>query len=112
LIIRPSFLLLLLAVAAEAQLQKPIIRRVANAASYSTADSAAGSIATIFGTNLAASTETATTVPLPTSLGGTRVSFGSVAVYLFYVSPSQINFQVPWRNGNEPPSANTAHVSW
>jgi len=82
--------------------QKPVISTVVNAASYSRSFTSsgvhnitAGSIATIFGTNLAASTQTANTVPLPISLGGAKVVFQGIAAPLFYVSPSQINFQAP-----------------
>ena len=90
--------------------QKPIISRggVVNAASYATGRSedqsnlngtvieglASGSIASIFGTNLATSTKTATTLPLPRQLGGTSVSVYGIAAPLFYVSPTQINFQM------------------
>jgi uncharacterized protein (TIGR03437 family) len=56
---------------------------------------ASGSIASIFGSNLAASTETAQTLPLPVQLAGTSVSVYGVDAPLFFVSPSQINFQVP-----------------
>lgn len=56
---------------------------------------AGGSIATIFGSNLAVSPETAQTVQLPLRLGGTSVSVNGVAAPLFFVSPNQINFQIP-----------------
>jgi len=56
---------------------------------------AGGSIASVFGSNLAASTETARTLPLPVQLAGTSVSVNGVDAPLFFVSPSQINFQVP-----------------
>jgi adhesin/invasin len=55
----------------------------------------AGGIASLFGTNLAASTASAATLPLPTTLAGTQVLVNGVAAPLFYVSPSQINFQMP-----------------
>lgn len=61
-----------------------------------------GSVASIFGTNLAASTETAKTLSLPTQLGGTSVSVFGVAAPLFYVSPAQIDFQVPTAAGTSP----------
>jgi uncharacterized protein (TIGR03437 family) len=54
-----------------------------------------GEIGTIFGENLAANTESAPGFPLPTDLGGTMVTVGGVAAPLYYVSPSQINFQAP-----------------
>ncbi len=56
---------------------------------------APGSLASIFGTNLASGTASAATLPLPTSLGGTTVTVGGVAAHLLYVSAGQINFQVP-----------------
>ena len=82
--------------------QEPVISTVVNAASYSRSFTSngshaimPGSIATIFGANLAASTQTADTVPLPMSLGGTNVVFQGITAPLLYVSPTQINFQVP-----------------
>jgi len=67
---------------------------VVNAASFK-APISAGSIAALFGTNLSAGTAEASTVPLPTQLTGTQVLVNGVAVPLFFVSPGQINFQVP-----------------
>src|SRR5262249_29815104 len=52
-------------------------------------------IMTIFGTNLSDKTYQATTFPLPTQLGPTWVMVNGVATPLFYVSPLQINFQMP-----------------
>jgi uncharacterized protein (TIGR03437 family) len=57
---------------------------------------APGGIATIFGRNLAATTEAAQTLPLPTKLGGVRVRFDGYDAPLFYVSPTQINVQIPF----------------
>lgn len=59
-----------------------------------------GGIVSLFGTNLAKSTATAGSVPLPIVLPaaqgqGTRVMIGNVPAPLFYVSPNQINLQVP-----------------
>ena len=55
---------------------------------------APGSIASIFGTNLAAAPASAT-APLPFTLGGTSVTINGIPAPLFFVSPGQINFQVP-----------------
>lgn len=57
----------------------------------------AGGIGTIFGTNLAAGTTLAPSVPLPTTLGGVTVMMNGAAVPLIFVSPVQVNFQVPWQ---------------
>ena len=69
--------------------QFPISRRLAP-----------GSYLTIAGTNLSAATSGLRTNYLPVSLAGTSVSFdsGSISVpgRLSYVSPTQINVQIPW----------------
>jgi uncharacterized protein (TIGR03437 family) len=63
-----------------------------------------GAITSLFGTNLAAGTATAAVVPLPTVLAGTQVLVNGVPAPLFYVSPAQINFQMP----AEPAGASVA----
>jgi uncharacterized protein (TIGR03437 family) len=65
-----------------------------------------GNIATIYGSNLAGGTYSATTVPLPLILGGVRVTVNGIDAPLFFVSPTQINFQMPW----EAPSSGTVPV--
>ena len=57
---------------------------------------APGAIVAIFGTDLAGGIEVATDVPLPTTLGDTSVTFDDIAAPLFFVSPTQINAQVPF----------------
>ncbi len=57
---------------------------------------APGAIGTLFGTGLAGATAQADTVPLPTELGGVRVSVGGVDAPLYFVSETQINFQTPF----------------
>jgi uncharacterized protein (TIGR03437 family) len=77
---------------------------VVNAASFAP-KLAPGALATIFGTNLASGTAQASSLPLPTSLGGSQVTVGGIAAPLLYVSPAQINFQVPFeapRSGSGP----------
>lgn len=70
-----------------------------NAADYSRTF-APGAIVSIFGTNLSASTGGAVSVPLPTTLAGTTVNVisgsSSSPASLFYVSPTQINAQLPY----------------
>lgn len=57
---------------------------------------ALGAIVSIFGADLAGSTQVAQALPLPTTLGGTIVTFNGIPAPLFFVSPSQINAQVPF----------------
>jgi uncharacterized protein (TIGR03437 family) len=69
---------------------------VVNAASFRSGPLAPGSLFTISGTNLAAASVNAATVPLLSSLGSTSVTINGVAAPLLYVSPTQINAQVPF----------------
>jgi uncharacterized protein (TIGR03437 family) len=57
---------------------------------------AAGSIASAFGADLAPGSTLASTLPLPTTLGGVAVTMNNVAAPLFFVGGSQVNLQVPW----------------
>jgi len=72
------------------------VTAVVNAASFEPDKIAPGSIISLFGTNLAQGTASALDVPLPKSLGGVSLSLKGVAAPLFYVSPGQINAQVPF----------------
>jgi uncharacterized protein (TIGR03437 family) len=79
----------------------PVIRAggVSNAASGA-AGVAPGAWTSIFGTNLAASTQTLTSAGIvnslmPTSLGGVSVQIDGDAAFIDYVSPSQINVLSP-----------------
>ena len=65
-----------------------------NAASYE-ASVAPGSIAALFGVALSTQTISASSVPLPKTLGGVTVKIGGIDAPLFFVSPNQINLQVP-----------------
>jgi uncharacterized protein (TIGR03437 family) len=76
------------------------IQSALSAASYAAGKLAPESIAALFGKQLATSTAIATTVPLPLSLGGTSLSVKDSAgvtrsAPLYFVSATQINFEVP-----------------
>jgi uncharacterized protein (TIGR03437 family) len=66
----------------------------ANAAS-GTAKLSPGSLAAVYGTYFTSKTASAA-APLPTTLGGVSVTVNGVAAPLLFVSPNQLNFQVPW----------------
>lgn len=71
-----------------------------SAASFTGFKLAAESIAAGFGAGLSTGTQTATAVPLPTTLAGVSVKIKHAAgvernAPLFFVSPGQINYQVP-----------------
>ncbi|MDX2032244.1 MAG: DUF5666 domain-containing protein [Blastocatellia bacterium] len=78
-----------------------------SAGSYQEANTASAIIAS-FGSNLAPSAMSATKLPLPTSLGGVSVLIDGRPAGLFFVSPNQINYQVP--DGMLPGAAQVAVV--
>jgi uncharacterized protein (TIGR03437 family) len=106
-----------------AQAQTPTINPngFVNAATGRNASSipvtARGTIVSIYGNNLAGVTLTANGFPLPRDLGGVQVMLGSIPAPLLFVSPNQINAQVPFelldvssvdlvvQNGNENSAA-------
>ena len=57
---------------------------------------AAGSLASIFGANLATESRSASETPAPLEMGGTRVKIGGRDVPLLFASPGQINAQIPY----------------
>ncbi len=69
-------------------------RALLNGASFE-ASVSAGSIATVQGENLANCLFEAPEYPLPQTLCGTSVTVNNRLAPLYYVSPSQINFQIP-----------------
>lgn len=71
---------------------------VVSAATFSpfTAGISGGEMVTLFGSGLAPSTASATSLPLPTTLGGVQVLVDNVPAPLNYVSPTQILLNVPY----------------
>jgi adhesin/invasin len=69
---------------------------VVSSASYQAGGIVApGSIASVFGLRLSGTTRSASTLPLPTVLEGAQVLVNEQAAPLFFVSPTQVNFQMP-----------------
>ena len=74
---------------------QPNIRAVLDGASFGPLVSP-GSLVSIFGTELAQSTDAASEVPLPTELDGVTVAVNGLEAPLYFVSPDQINAQIPF----------------
>lgn len=73
---------------------------------------APGSIASLFGTNLSGTTVLSDQPPpLPLELGETRLSISTVSLPLFFVSPTQINFQLPYFPTLTGPARETLNIS-
>ncbi len=90
-------ILLLLASASQSGLAQTITPGgIVNAASFQ-APVAPGSLISIFGSNLAATTQAASSAPYPTNLGGVSVLVnGTLAAPLFAVTAGQVNAQLPF----------------
>ena len=73
----------------------PTLKSLVNAASFSQSV-APGGVLSIFGSELASATGSAPSVPLPTMMAGTVVTINGVAAPLYYVSPGQLNVQIPY----------------
>jgi uncharacterized protein (TIGR03437 family) len=71
------------------------ISGLANAASFTQAY-APGMTLSVFGSQLAPSMAGASSVPLPVSMAGVDAAVNGVAAPLFYVSPGQLNLQIPY----------------
>jgi hypothetical protein len=74
-----------------------------NAASFAAGNPmSAGSLAAIYGDFLAPRVEAAQSMPLPASLAGVSVTVNGVAAPLHFVSPGQINMQIPYETAPGP----------
>ena len=78
--------------------ESTVITAVANGASYAQAF-APGMLMTVFGTGLAPVTRSATALPLPLDIAGVSATVNGVSAPLYYVSPGQVNVQVPYETG-------------
>jgi uncharacterized protein (TIGR03437 family) len=75
---------------------KPALSAVVNSASYSEELACSpGAIASLFGTALSPGPLGAAQLPLPTELSGVHLKINGDRAPLFYVSPTQVNFQCP-----------------
>jgi uncharacterized protein (TIGR03437 family) len=72
---------------------------------------APGSVVSIFGGGLAASTLVGDTIPLSASLGATTVFFNGEQAPLYFVSPGQINAQLPWDLLSNGANSGTVNVT-
>jgi uncharacterized protein (TIGR03437 family) len=73
----------------------PAVDRVTNGASFQPGF-APGSVLTVFGADLSPVTQGASSTPLPLSISGVEVLVNGIAAPLYYVSPGQLNVQIPY----------------
>ena len=72
----------------------PVITSVVNGGNF-TAPVAPGGLITVWGTNMSPVSAVASQVPLPTALGQSCLSVNGTPVPLLFVSPTQVNAQLP-----------------
>ncbi len=83
--------------------QTPVVLGVANGASFQHVYSP-GMTLSVFGSQLAPSVSTASSVPLPVSTVGVAATVNNVAAPLYYVSPGQLNIQIPYETAANQPA--------
>jgi len=72
------------------------VSAVVNAGDFEPGPVAPGSIVSLFGSNLAPQAASAAGVPWPFQLGGSSITVNGIPVPLSFVSPAQINAQIPF----------------
>jgi uncharacterized protein (TIGR03437 family) len=75
---------------------QPVLSSVVNGASLKSGPVAPGSLISIFGSGLAPATTNAAALPLPRNLGTVTLSIDGIPCPLLFVSPTQMNAQVPF----------------
>jgi uncharacterized protein (TIGR03437 family) len=91
-----------------AQPPAPALQSVVGAASYRPEAVAPGGLVALFGAGLAQGVAKADVIPLPAVLIDTVVTFNGVQAPLLYVSPNQINAQVPFEVAPGPVTVSVA----
>jgi len=77
------------------------ITAIANNFSYGTAI-APGTLAAVFGANLAPATSTASSTPLPVATQGVAVTVNGITAPFYYASPGQLDVQIPYETPAGP----------
>ncbi len=63
---------------------------------------APGMSLSVYGSNLAAGTQVASKLPLPLTMQGVTAAINGISAPLYYVSPGQLNIQIPYEIGAGP----------
>ena len=80
---------------------KPAVSAATNGASFQQAF-APGMVLSLFGSNLATGTQSAGVLPLTSWLSGALVTVNNQPAPLYYVSPGQVNLQIPYETPPGP----------
>lgn len=63
---------------------------------------ASGMLASVYGTELSNDTQAAGKIPLPLTIAGVSAVVNGISAPLLYVSPGQVNIQIPYEAGSGP----------
>jgi uncharacterized protein (TIGR03437 family) len=63
---------------------------------------ASGMLASVYGTELSIDTQAAGKIPLPLTIAGVSAVVNGISAPLLYVSPGQVNIQIPYEAGSGP----------
>jgi uncharacterized protein (TIGR03437 family) len=63
---------------------------------------ASGMLASVYGTELSNATQAAAKIPLPLTMSGVSATVNGISAPLLYVSPGQVNIQIPYEAGTGP----------
>jgi uncharacterized protein (TIGR03437 family) len=63
---------------------------------------APGTLAAVYGTNLAPATQIVSAFPLPLTLQGVSATVNGIGAPFYYVSPGQLDVQIPYETGGGP----------
>jgi len=85
---------------------KPSIAGLSNGASFKLTY-APGMVLSVFGSQLAPNTASASSVPLPISMAGVAATINGQAAPLYYVSSGQLNIQIPYETQINAPATLT-----
>jgi uncharacterized protein (TIGR03437 family) len=97
---RRTLILATFMVAGSLHATQPTVAAIQDATGFKGLPVGTGKLASIYGTNLANVTEDTTGNPYPNIVSGTSVQFGTSSGWeyapLVYLSPTQLNVQIPW----------------
>ncbi|MBV8728331.1 MAG: peptidase S8, partial [Acidobacteriia bacterium] len=77
------------------------VNGLVNGASFQPAF-APGMVLSVFGSGLSQTTQTVSAFPLPNSLSGVSATINGISAPFYYVSPTQLNIQIPYETGSGP----------
>jgi uncharacterized protein (TIGR03437 family) len=80
--------------------ETPAVTGFQNSASFASEAYAPGMVISVYGSQLAPSAMSASSVPLPLTMNGVAATVNGEAAPLYYISPGQFNIQIPYETAS------------